>query len=209
MSGQAVIQVFAKAPAPGEVKTRLIPALGARGAAELQEKLIERTLEQALAAKVGRVELWCAPDTEHPFFRRCRRRYRLRMQQQRGEDLGARMSEALEAGLARGELPVLVGTDCTEIWASDFEQAALWLRSGTDAVFCPVEDGGYVLVALSRPAPFLFADMPWSSPQVIEETRRRLSANRFDWRELDGRFDLDRPEDLRRAPAWLLPGERG
>lgn len=204
MPGQAVIQIFAKAPVAGEVKTRLIPALGAQGAAELHRRLILRTLEQAVAARAGRVELWCAPDRGHPFFRQCRERYGVFLEQQRGADLGERMNEALQAGLAGGDRPVLAGTDCPELWARDFEQADIWLRSGADAVFCPVEDGGYVLLGLSRPAPFLFAHMPWGSSQVMEETRRRLSAEGLSWRELERRFDLDRPEDLGRAPAWLL-----
>ncbi len=204
MPAEAVIQVFAKAPEAGKVKTRLIPALGEDGAARLQQRLIHRTLEQAVAASAGRVELWCAPDVEHPFFRECRERYHLDLRQQRGGDLGLRMQQTLEEGLARNLLPILVGTDCPALVGRDFQQAATWLRHKADAVFCPVEDGGYVLIGLSRPAPFLFENVPWSTQQVMEEARRRLAERKLKWRELPLRFDLDRPEDLRRAGDWLL-----
>ena len=69
------IAVFAKAPVPGEVKTRLVATLGAEGAARLHERLVERALATALAARLGPVTLWCAPDQSHAFFRQCAARH--------------------------------------------------------------------------------------------------------------------------------------
>ena len=40
------------------------------------------------------------------------------------------------------------------------------LRSGSDAVVYPAEDGGYVLIGLRRPVPELFSDMAWSTDGV-------------------------------------------
>jgi hypothetical protein len=47
------IVIFAKAPVPGQIKARLIPALGDVGAA----RMLDLALRQALAADVGPVEL--------------------------------------------------------------------------------------------------------------------------------------------------------
>ena len=66
---QSRVAVFAKAPVPGTVKTRLISVLGADGAAALHRALVERAIGCAVAADIGTVELWCAPTAEHPFFR--------------------------------------------------------------------------------------------------------------------------------------------
>ena len=67
----AVIMVFAKAPIAGEVKTRLIPALGEEAATKLHAQLVRHTLITAAAAKLCPVQLWCAPAAEHPFFKQC------------------------------------------------------------------------------------------------------------------------------------------
>src|SRR5471032_2057054 len=76
------IMVFAKAPTPGRVKTRLVPALGERAAAELHRQLAERTLFTALAAALGPVELWCAPGTDDAFFAACARQYGISLRAQ-------------------------------------------------------------------------------------------------------------------------------
>src|SRR5688500_18042778 len=78
------VAVFAKAPVPGTVKTRLAATLGAEGAADLHAQLAERALATAATAAIGRLELWCAPDPSHAFFRRCAERYGARLRAQRG-----------------------------------------------------------------------------------------------------------------------------
>ncbi|MBL8419518.1 MAG: glycosyltransferase, partial [Dechloromonas sp.] len=59
------LAILAKAPVPGLAKTRLIPHLGADGAAALQRWLLERIVTTALAADIGPVSLWCTPDIGH------------------------------------------------------------------------------------------------------------------------------------------------
>src|SRR3972149_4690088 len=98
MGGAAIsrgIMIFAKAPTPGRVKTRLIPALGESGAAELQRQLIERTLCTAVAAGLGRLVLWGAPGPDDPFFAACAERHGVGLQAQGEGDLGMRMARAL------------------------------------------------------------------------------------------------------------------
>ena len=81
------IAIFARAPVPGAAKTRLIPLLGAEGAAKLHEKLVLHAIANARAADVGPVTLWCAPDSSHPFFAQTG----VALADQHGADLGARM----------------------------------------------------------------------------------------------------------------------
>jgi rSAM/selenodomain-associated transferase 1 len=201
------ILVFAKAPVPGQVKTRLIPAVGPAGAALLHEWLCRQTLKTATTAGVGPVELWCAPSVEHGFFRRCAEEFRVGLHNQAGCDLGERMAHALAETLGRAPRALVVGTDCPGLTAEDLGRAAAVLAQGADAVISPAKDGGYVLLGTRRFAPELFRDIPWGSARVLEETRARLRALGWNWKELPERWDVDRPEDL--ALLATVPAARG
>lgn len=199
--------VFAKAPAPGAVKTRLVPALGPGGAARLHERLVRRTLSTVVEAGLGGTQLWCSPSPAYPLFEDLAQTYRLRLFTQRGADLGERMAHALDSALVREKAALLVGTDCLDLMAGDLRQAARALSSGCDAVLGPAADGGYVLVGLRSPLPELFHAMPWGTDEVLERSRQVLRRLGRRWHELDVRHDLDRPEDLARLPVDLrLPG---
>ncbi|HEY2627896.1 MAG TPA: TIGR04282 family arsenosugar biosynthesis glycosyltransferase, partial [Usitatibacter sp.] len=167
------IAVFAKAPVAGRVKTRLAPLLGDEGAATLHMHLVHRALATAVDSGVGAVELWCAPDAYHPFFRECASRYGVRLQAQAGDDLGARMNHAFETSHSEGQPLVLIGCDCPMLEGSTLRDAAAALASD-DAAFAPAEDGGYVLVGLAKPAPRLFEAIEWGTPSVMDYTRARL-----------------------------------
>ena len=191
------IAVFAKAPIPGQAKTRLIPALGAAGAARLQARLLWRTLETARAARLGGVSLWCHPDCGHPDFAACRAAFGTELFEQRGADLGERMLSAFAALCPSGPV-LLIGTDCPALSANALRLAADTLRAGREAVFLPAEDGGYALVGLRQPHPLLFGAMPWGTGQVMAETRARLARLRWRWAEPLRVWDVDHPEDLLR-----------
>lgn len=193
------MMVFAKAPTPGAVKTRLIPALGENGAAELQRQLIERTLRTAAAAGLGTVELWCAPGPEDAFLADCAKRHGLGLRAQGEGNLGMRMARALESALATGSPGLLIGCDCPVLTPVYLREAAAALAGGSDAVLGPAEDGGYVLIGLARgPVVQLFEDIAWGTATVMQETRTRLARGRWRWRELAPLWDVDRPEDLSR-----------
>lgn len=192
------VQVFAKAPVAGAVKTRLIPLLGEHGAAALHRSLVEHTLAVARESGLGQVELWCAPNTDDSFFAGCHDRYGVTLYRQCGGDLGAKMLDALEDGLERSRHVLLVGSDCPSLTAADLRAGARALREGRDAVFCPAEDGGYMLVGLSHAMPALFEAMTWGTDTVMEETRQRLHNLGWRWHELPERWDVDRPEDYQR-----------
>jgi len=195
---RTVIVVFAKAPRPGTVKTRLVPLLGESGAAALHARLVEHTLATARAAFPGRIELHCAPDCEDPLFHTLRERYGAALAAQAPGDLGARMAAAFDAALAVHPRALLIGTDCPALTARHLRQAEDALLGGCDAVLGPAEDGGYVLIGLTRTDARLFEGIAWGGDGVLAETRARLRALDWRWRELDTLWDVDRPEDYRR-----------
>lgn len=189
------IAVMAKAPLAGYAKTRLIPALGAAGAARLHRQLTLRTLATARAAGLGLVTLWCAPDMRQRFFRALQRRCGIELRAQPEADLGQRMAHIFAA--AGGTPLLLIGCDCPVLEPDHLRQAALALQS-TDAAFITTEDGGYYLVGLRRPAPELFAGIAWSTPQVMAQTRARLATLGLRWQEVARLWDIDQPADLAR-----------
>ena len=198
--GTAVI-VFARAPRPGAVKTRLTPLLGAEGAAALHARLVERTLETARAATFPRIELHGTPDINDPFFSFCAAHFAVALAAQAGGDLGARMLAAFEAALATHRRALLLGSDCPALTARHLRQADRALREGSDAVFVPCEDGGYALIGLQRAEARLFDGIAWGGESVMADTRTRLTGLGWRWRELDTLWDVDRPEDYRRLLA--------
>lgn len=196
--------VFARAPRPGRVKSRLVSMLGAAGAARLHAQLLARAVATARAARCGVVELHCAPHSGHPLFRTLARRHGIRLRNQVGGDLGARMHGALEVALERADAAVLIGSDCPALRPADIRAAFAALRAGVDVVLAPAEDGGYPLIGLKRASSALFEGMPWGGPRVLSETRARLARLGWTWTELRTLWDVDRPDDvarLRRRPG--------
>ncbi len=198
---RAIVQVFAKAPRPGEVKTRLIPVLGADAAAELHCRLVRHTLSEVAIARVGSTEIWTTPPAESAFLQVCKRLLSVPLRMQPEGDVGQRMSVALRDALTRSRYVLLVGTDIPAIDHRDLRIALAALRDGADAVLGPAEDGGYWLIGLRRHDPTLFQDVPWSTGEVLDCTRQHLRTLGWQWHELAPRWDLDRPEDLERVAA--------
>lgn len=194
------LAVLARAPVPGFAKTRLIPRLGAEGAAALHALLVERTLRTAAQAGFAELALWCAPSGHHPFFRACAALGPFRLAAQPAGGLGARMHAAFAAALAPGAPVVLVGTDAPALSVPLLREAGAALRAGADAVVVPAEDGGYALLGLARLDRALFDGVPWGTGEVLEATRARLAHLGFTCRELAPVRDVDRPEDV----DWLL-----
>ncbi|PCC97719.1 DUF2064 domain-containing protein [Halopseudomonas pelagia] len=192
--------IFAKAPIPGTVKTRLIPALGADGACSLYRQLLLHTLHQTQDWPGSRY-LYCAPDTSHPLFARLASEHHLQLRQQHGDDLGSRMAQAL-AEHADGAL--LIGTDCPLISTAVLQEADQALQTHDTAII-PSEDGGYVMIGQRRPDPATFVGMSWSHSQVMADTRGRLEAAGKSLWEGATLWDLDEPEDLPRLAAISLP----
>nr|VFK42161.1 MAG: hypothetical protein BECKTC1821E_GA0114239_101714 [Candidatus Kentron sp. TC] len=198
----ARILIMAKAPVPGVVKTRLIPTLSAQRAAMLQAALISHTLAITAQSDLD-IELWCHPDCRHPWFSTCARTFTTSLHDQKGMDLGERMYHAAKSALGAASV-ILIGTDCPSLTANELREASTWLEKGNNhAVLGPALDGGYYLLGLNRIHPSLFDGVSWGSSQVLTETRRRLCALGWKWRETRVRRDMDRPDDLAFLPSAL------
>src|SRR5437667_7819332 len=195
------VMVFAKAP--GEARTRLFPALGAAGAAALHRRLVTHCLRAARDSRLGPVELWCAPGTGDPFFLECERRLGASLHPQGEGDLGARMQRAFESALALSSRAILVGSDIPALSAQYLRDADRALRRGDDAVIGPAEDGGYVLIGLSRCDAAPFREIPWGGSEVLAETHRRIAAFVLRVTELPALRDVDRRGDLYRLPEEM------
>lgn len=193
------VAILARAPVAGLAKTRLIPALGAEGAARLQRWLMQRTVAMALVADVGPVTLWCAGDFSHPDFALCRSFGAVTLRQQADGDLGARMLTAIkQSPTPAGTL--VVGTDCPALTSTCLRKAAR-LLDDNDAVVLPAEDGGYVLAGMRSPTPVFFENIDWGSEHVMAQTRQRLASLGWRWVEPVTLWDVDRPADLARLFA--------
>lgn len=193
------ILIMAKAPIPGQAKTRLIPTLGEEGAAQLHQQLVQRLLDALIPARIAPLQLWCSPDEKHPLFQDCAQRFPLSLHHQQGDDLGQRLAHALSSALHDADAAMVIGCDIPQLGPAQLSQACQWLEQGSDAVLGPSEDGGYYLLGLRTMAEELFTDIPWGKAQVAEHTRVRLRELEWPWRELETLWDIDRKEDLLRA----------
>lgn len=198
------IVIFAKAPVPGFTKTRLIPALGDDGAAELSKLLLQYTVNQALAAGIGVVELCVTPAKEHPIWQTVELPANIEWSCQQGGDLGNRLSGAAQRVVGNGEAMLLTGTDCPELSAERIRASAIALKS-YDTSLIPAVDGGYVLLGLKRFIPSIFTNIPWSTSSVVKLTRGRILENGYTVKELPVLHDIDEPQDLRFLPTELKP----
>jgi rSAM/selenodomain-associated transferase 1 len=188
--------VFAKAPRPGMVKTRLIPRLGAEGAAALQARLVKHTLGTVRQAGFRNVQLHGAP-ADDPFLRFCADRFGALLVEQCPGDLGMRMHHAF--GHASGQYgALLIGSDCPALMAAHLRQAAHTLTESADAVLVPAEDGGYALIGLARADSLVFDGVRWGTADVLDQTRERLRKLGWRWRELDTVWDVDCEADYDR-----------
>lgn len=192
------IQIFAKAPIPCRVKTRLGKSIGYIQATRLYRQMLEQTLDMASSVAGAKVELWCAPNTAHLFFQECARAWSVTLHSQTQGDLGARMHHASRAGLRHADAVILIGGDCVSLGQAHIQQTIEHLNAGCDAVLGPAEDGGYVLLALKKAPARIFRAIKWSTATVASVTRTRLRQTGFCWAELAVLWDLDRLGDLRR-----------
>lgn len=152
------IVIFAKVPRPGFAKTRLIPALDAQGAADLARRLLAHTLGEALAARVGPVELCVTPSAADAVWQTLVIADAVQWSNQGEGNLGERMARAAQRVLDCGESVLLIGTDCAELDALQLQRAAHALHR-TDATLFPTFDAGYALLGLNRFHPSLFRGM--------------------------------------------------
>jgi len=186
MGADFTLAVFAKAPVPGQVKTRLRPAVDDAQAARLAAAFVRDTLGKAArlgppvtvyyAGHRALLEPLAPPDA---FWT-----------DQGGGDLGARMARVpapcLLLGADSPHLPLLL------------LRAALAAIPGHDVVLGPADDGGYFLIGLRAPQPALFEGIAWSTGEVLAQTLAKAAALGLSVYETPPWYDLDTPDDLRR-----------
>jgi hypothetical protein len=205
MAAAPSLLLFARAPEPGRVKTRLAPAIGAEAAARLYGAFL-----QDAARVYGPPASWapvlCAdphPDAP-PFPDLFRAPWRVRRQS--GGDLGARQCEAFRAEFEGGApAAAAVGSDHPALPRRRLEEVFERLEAGASAAVIPAADGGYCVLGLRRDAPMpvdqLFREIPWSSRDVLAATIARFAAFGAVPALLAPSYDVDRPEDLGRLAA--------
>jgi rSAM/selenodomain-associated transferase 1 len=196
-----VILLFAKAPIAGRVNTRLIPDIGVEEATSLQNSLIHQRLSMLSKAKLSQVILMCALDIQHECFVSCAQKYPVQLVAQSGRNLGERMFNGISAALQTYKYCVVIGTDAPALDEVLIEQAIKILRSDTEVVFVPAEDGGYVLLGMRHAHDVLFKDIDWGSAEVMQQSRHKLKMVNIPFRELASCWDVDRLEDYQRYLA--------
>ncbi len=203
MTDEALL-LFVRFPEPGRAKTRLIPALGAEGAAALYRRMATEVAAEAgrlVRTGLGHVALVEPPERVAAAGRWLGSPWQTRAQA--AGDLGARLAAAFDDAFAAGaERVVAIGTDCLDLDA-DLLGLALDRLADHDAVVGPATDGGYYLLGLSRPVASCFEQIPWSTSETLRVTRARLAAAGCTVAELLELRDLDTPDDLAAlAPQW-------
>lgn len=181
--------IFARYPVPGKCKTRLIPALGAGGAAAMHRRLAERTLDRLRSlnpvvaytgADAAAFRDWLGPDID--------------LIEQTDGNLGARMLTAMAGGPA-----IIVGSDLPDISAHAVRSAAELLLA-SDVVLGPAEDGGFWLIGVNAPNAHLFEDVRWGGADVFARVKVNARRLGLDLATAAMLADLDRPEDVARWP---------
>ncbi len=202
MKNRNKLIVFTRTPEKGRVKTRLQPQYSEEQSLKLHQFLVKDTLQRVAAIKESDIELCCSPHRQHGFFLDCEKAFDIELSDQSGADLGERMALAFSLALQQYDKVVLIGTDCPKLDHHYIEQAFAALDS-SDCVLGPAEDGGYVLIGLSRFIPELFRGIRWGSNTVFSESRKVLERRHYTLHELALMHDLDRAEDLQRYPHLL------
>lgn len=193
-----VLIVFAKVPEPGRVKTRLADTLGPERAAEIYHAM-GRGIVDGVRNGDWTTMVCHAPDDGGSAMREWLGDDGLQFTPQGPGDLGARMDRAFRHAFAKSnaEMTVcLIGTDAPDLTAPLVAEAFDRLEIGADVVLGPALDGGYYLVGLSSPAPTLFEDISWSTPEVLATTRLRIREAGLRSSELRTLRDVDEVEDL-------------
>lgn len=189
--------IFAKAPIPGEVKTRLCPPLDEEEAASLHGSLVMDAIERTKGLQGITLYVSGAPDLDHPFFKVMEGRYGAHLLLQRGPDLGSRMQQAMREAFNQGARDVLLtGTDLPTLPRAHLVEALTLIKTH-DVVLGPTTDGGYYLIGLRKMLPDLFQGIAWSTASVCAETKKKIESAGLSLGLLPECRDLDTLDDLK------------
>ncbi len=181
--------IFVKNPIAGQVKTRIAATVGHAQAVQIYRQLLAHT--QAVVGQVAAQPVVYYGDFINPDdgWNACQK------QLQTGSDLGERMLAAFQQEFAAGaSRVVIIGSDCLAITPGHIDQAFAAL-SGTDVVIGPATDGGYYLLGMTQPHAFVFADMPWSQPELGQLTEQVIQQHALTVTKLAPLTDIDTWDD--------------
>jgi uncharacterized protein len=207
---RSVVAIMAKAPRPGQVKTRLCPPLTALEAAALYRCFLLDKITQVSALRgITPVLSYDSPDAKSLFEAILPPDFLLIPQV--GDDLGARLLSTFDQLFQLGYAQVMViDSDTPTLPTAHLEHAILLMAEGeNDVVLGPTEDGGYYLIGLRQAHRELFEQMPWSTPQVFPETRRRSAQFGLTVACTEYWYDVDTPDDLTRLTASFARIQNG
>ncbi len=208
---KTALAVYLKAPQPGRVKTRLARDSGRSAATELYRAFVRDTLAWVGGCKVDTLRAEFSPPEQRPLCASLLPRKmlsRFALCPQADGDLGARMAATFASMFASGcERAVIIGTDCPLLGQQEIISAFKALKT-CDLVLGPSGDGGYYLIGLSRPAPEIFRNIPWSTPRVLECTLRRAATRHLKHLLLHKLDDVDRITDVPQLWAQLVAAWR-
>ncbi len=193
--------IFARAPVPGQCKTRLTPFINAEQASQLHQKLVTHTLGKFALDPVCQVELCCTPDVDHAFFLQLQLQYDIRLQQQSCGDLGQKMAQAMKQSLETCRRTIIIGTDCPTLSRQHLTDIINQLKTENLASIIPATDGGYVLIGLQQFNAAIFQNINWGTESVMQQTAAQLDQLGWRWQKNQALNDIDRPEDLNRLLA--------
>lgn len=191
---RAVLGVFAKAPLPGHVKTRLGADLGMEQAASVYESILRSVLSRFMKqTSAFHKILYVAGRQDYSWFRENFPSWHI--QRQQGNSLGDRLLNAFQAGFEKGiDRMVVVGTDVPDLDMEIIHRSFHALDEG-DLVLGPARDGGYYLIGLKRAYPRLFRGITWGGPRVLESTLARADELGLDHVMLEPLADIDTLEE--------------
>lgn len=188
----ALIQIFAKPPVKGKVKTRLIADLGELVATDIYRYCLDYTLNLVRQSGLD-YQIWLSEDSSDPIFQG--EAYNL----QQGTELGSRMLQAISSQLQRQTTDnpkiILIGSDCLDMTLDHFQQAIEALCSH-DIALLPALDGGYALIACGKIESQLFADVDWSTASVFEQTLKNARTMEYRVSVLESVRDIDTLQDV-------------
>jgi len=196
-SEQCLLVVMAKAPVPGQVKTRLIPYIGSQRATHVCQRLLTRTLRELSQVQINQA-LSCTPNCQHAVLRKLAGQAGWWRRHQAQGDLGKRMSRIFSWGQRQSDYTIIVGSDLVNIDQHFIEQCIDRLNAGNDLVLGATEDGGYGLIGMSRLHSGIFRKIPWSTNRVLHVTLNRARQMKLKTAVINGLWDVDTYSDYRR-----------
>ena len=198
--GRVELALFAKAPVPGKVKTRLTTVFSAEQACAIHCQLIELMCDNLAQCVDLDWRLWVSE--HHTYFNDLAALHSVSIEQQRGGGLGERLQDAANRSLSRADQCILIGSDCPDLTAAYVHEAMnILAQPDCDIVIGPATDGGYVLLGLKQRRAELFTDIDWGSNQVFAQTQKKIRESGLGLRLLPKLSDIDHPDDVRQCVA--------